>query len=85
MPRFRQSGKDAGPAGHADGRRDEGILKFDLGSISEDFYPLGNPNGYLDTEDILSAEQRFDRQGPGVNHRREGNKHIYQYHKHRHQ
>jgi len=29
----------------------KGELKFDIGSISEDFYPYNNPNGILDTED----------------------------------
>jgi len=29
----------------------KGDLKIDIGSISEDFYPLDNPNGLLDTED----------------------------------
>ncbi len=33
-------------------RGSAGKLKIDLGSVSEDFFPLGNPNGELDTEDI---------------------------------
>lgn len=35
----------------------KGKLKMDIGSITEDFYPLDNPNGMLDTEDIPIAGQ----------------------------
>lgn len=32
-------------------RGNKGDLKIDLGAITEDFFPLDNPNGLLDTED----------------------------------
>lgn len=33
-------------------RGNKGDLKIDIGSISEDFFPFGDANGYLDTEDV---------------------------------
>ena len=44
-------------------RGNKGDLKFDIGSISEDFFPLDNSNGYLDTEDVPVPGQQ---QGDGV-------------------
>ncbi len=36
---------------HDNGSR-QGVVHVDLGTISEDFYPLNAPNGELDTEDV---------------------------------
>ncbi|MFC1574435.1 cell surface protein SprA, partial [Candidatus Latescibacterota bacterium] len=44
-------------------RGGEGKLKFDIGSISEDYYPFDEPNDFLDTEDTPIPGQG---QGDGI-------------------
>lgn len=46
---------DGGPVGQS-----AGVFRMDLGSISEDFYPLMAPNDELDTEDVDVPPDGFD-------------------------